>query len=677
MQMVRLLPGAALALMALIGGCGGGGSSTATAPLTPAPPAPVTAPPAPAASGLVPAAGALGATLYADAAPLRVLRDGAAWTYRGVEQVHGAASTSLDIKAYTNIVKQSTVSGGVLESGSNPFNGGADTNGPLRFEGGAYKYAQSIALSATGPAQLVDMTELRSPVRVNDQYVALDKHIADGGTDLDGDKINEGIDMAAYSRVVGDELLDLPNRRQVRAVRVDTTLRARAIMSKTGAAGALFEAVQSVWYAPGIGIVKTSLDEPDPNGPALPHRIVTETLENWDGLTEGLGHLDLAAPVGPAGSVLAGVALGYPLDTAGFDAHAVVVTSIAGQGSATGVTVGQLDARGVLVAAKNYLLAELFPGAQYFNSPRLLRVGSELRMLAMTDKGISMVGMDATGQRITMAGKLMLSDPIFGYDNDSMLFHAMADGGDIWVGWTRRTSDDARLASAALQRFDASGQALAPATVMQDPVAKDIGQVRLAVADKRVVMSWRLLGLAPGRYYRVFDAGSGALGPTAALGDPYEPCRFIEAVALKPGLALMCIPQPYGSSIGAARIGADGALALTPGTAIAGDVLKAPWLTATRGNEVFEGSGGNLTGVVGQSGRYWPEDRDDKFFLSVFQTRPATGPLASAEMTLLARIPETIHVATVIPMGNRLLLIGADGYFEGAKLRTMVVWQQN
>ena len=669
MQTIRIATGVALAAMALASGCGGGGGSSA-APVTPAPPAPVT-------SGLVPAAPAAGATLYADAAPLRVLRDGASWTYHGIDQPHGAASTSLDIKAYTNIVKQSAVSGGILESGSNPFNDGADTSGPVRFEGGAYKYAQSIALSAASPAQLVDMTELRSPVRVNDQYVSLDKHIADSGADADGDKVNDAVDIAAFTRVVGDELLDLPNRRQVRAVRVDTTVRARVILSKTGSAGPLYEAVQSVWYAPGIGIVKSSLDEPDSKGPELPHRIVTETLENWDGLTEGLGHLDLVSPVGPAGSALAGLALAYPLDSAGFDAHAVVVTSILGQPSAVGVTVGQLDPRGALIAAKNYTLADLFPGAQYFNSPRLLRVGSELRLLAVTNQGISIVGLDATGQRITMTGKPMLSDPIFGYDNDSMLFHAMADGGDVWVAWTRRTSDDARLMSVALQRFDANGQPLAPATVMQEPVAKDIGQVRLAVADKRVAVSWRLLGLTPGRYYRVFDAVTGAPGPTGALGDPYEPCRFIEAVALKPGLALMCVPQPYGSTIGVGRIGADGALALSPGTAIAGDTLKAPWLTATRGNEVFEGSGGNLTGVVGQSGRFWPEDRDDRFFLSAFQTRPASGPLASAELTLLARIPDTIHVATVIPMGNRLLLIGADGYFEGAKLRTMVVWKQD
>lgn len=669
MQMVRRMTGAALAVMALVSGCGGGGSSAApSVPVTPAPPPPAT-------SGLVSAAGALGATLYADAAPLRVLRDGASWTYHGIDQPYGAATTPSQIKAYTNVVRQSTVSGGMLESGSNPFNEGADTNGPVRFEGGAYKYAQSIALSATGPAQLVDMTELRSPVRVNDQYVGLDKHIADGGADADGDKVNDAVDIAAYARVVGDELLDLPNRRQVRAVRVDTTLRARAILSKTGTPGPLYEAVQSVWYAPGIGIVKSSIDEPDANGPALPHRIVTETLENWDGLTEGLGHLDPVSPVGPAGSALAGIAPGYPLDSAGFDAHAVVVTWIPGQAQVAGVTLAQLDQRGALVAAKNYTPAELFPGAQYFNSPRLLRVGSELRLLAMTDKGISMVGLDATGQRITMAGKPMLSDPIFAYDNDQMLFHAMADGGDIWVGWTRRTSDGDRLTSVALQRFDAGGQALAPATIMQDPIAKDISQVRLAVADKRVVMSWRLLALSSGRYYRVFDANNGTLGPTGALGDPYVPCRFIEAVTLKPGLALVCGPQP-GGQIAAARIGADGALA--PATPLEGETLKAPWLTASGGNDVYEGSGGNLMVVTGQQGRYWPEDSDARSYLSVFQTRPTTGPLASAEPTLLARIPDNpMWVATVVPIGNRLLLVGANGYFEGAKLRTMVVWKQD
>jgi hypothetical protein len=163
-----------------------------------------------------------------------------------------------------------------------------------------------------------------------------------------------------YSRVAGAETLDLPNRLQVRTVRVDTTMRVRATFSKTGTATPVYESVQQVWYAPGIGVVKTRAEQPSDAGPAQPNRIVTEALQNWDGdVSEGLGHLP------PVDGIVRedGASLSYPMplaaiDAAGFDDHAVVLAPTADAGT---VNLVQLDQRGNLAVQTPYRLDVLFP----------------------------------------------------------------------------------------------------------------------------------------------------------------------------------------------------------------------------------------------------------------------------------------------------------------------------
>jgi len=82
----------------------------------------------------VPAASTVGATLYADAASLRVLRAGAVWRYHGVEKPAGELAP--DFTPYTNIVTHAASGSGVTESGTHPFNDEGESN-PIRYEGGA------------------------------------------------------------------------------------------------------------------------------------------------------------------------------------------------------------------------------------------------------------------------------------------------------------------------------------------------------------------------------------------------------------------------------------------------------------------------------------------------------------------------------------------------------------
>lgn len=656
-----------VALATALGGCGGGGgggsgsgSGSSTSGTTPTPPPPL------AVSGLVPAAPTVGATLYADAASLRVLRAGAVWSYHGVDKPAGELAT--DFTPYTNTVTHVASGSGVTESGTHPFNDTGESN-PIRYEGGAYISTNQIAFSANTPAQAVDVIELRSPVKVNDQYVSIDKHIADSGTDFDGDKINDALDVAVYSTVIGEEILDLPNRRQVKAVHVDMRLRARIKYSKTGTVSPVYEALQSTWYAPGIGIVKSRLEEPN-NTAGLPNRVVTELLENWDGLTEGLGHTDTVVAASPAGSSLSGPPLQYVGDVVGFDTSAVVIGQIPNQPSNQGLAVAQLDARGKVVAARTYARTELFPGTDFFSEPHAIRVGSELRIFAHTgNQQLSMVGLDATGQRIVRPAVQVVTDAQIGYDNDNTSYRVASDNTGIWIGWLRSTWNGQTSSRwLVTQHVDANGLALGPVSAATSPASFDMSRLNMALDGSRLAFSWYASNLQPSWRLAVIDTGTGASVSDQVLGITFDNCRFLNTVALQPGLAMTCSDL---SGIGAVRLDANGNPVLLPGATLQTSKLQAPWLLPIGGNAgVYGGASGQLIGSVLQSGQFWPEGRSDGSFTTLFKTT-GTGPLAASEPMLLARISPAVDVRSFVKVGNRLLVIGAD---SAGNMNTTVVW---
>ena len=652
-------------LATLLGGCGGGGggggsgtSGTTQPPSLPAP--------APAGSGLVPAAPAVGATLYASAASLRVLRAGAVWSYHGVDKPVGELAT--DFNPYTNTITHVASGSGVAESGTHPFNEEGESN-PIRFEGGAYISTNQIAFSANTPAQAVDLIELRSPVKVNDQYASIDKHIADSGTDFDDDKVNDALDVALYSTVIGEEILDLPNRRQVKAVHVDTRLRARVKYSKTGTVSPVYESLQSTWYAPGIGIVKSRMEEPNDTA-GLPNRVVTELLENWDGLTEGLGHAETVVAASPAGSSLSGAPLQYVGDVVGFDTSAVAIGLIPNQPSNQGLAVAQLDARGKVVAARTYARADLFPGTDFFREPHAIRVGSEVRIFAQTNnQHLSMVALDATGQRIVRPAVQVVNDAQMGSTTDNTSYRVASDSTGIWVGWVRATWDSQTSRRwLAAQHFDANGLALGTVSTATPPAAADMRSLHMALDGSRLAFSWYASNLQPSWRLAMIDTGTGASITDQVLGITTENCRFLNTVALQPGLAMTCSDL---SGIGAARLDANGNPVLLPGAKLQASALQAPWLLSVRGNaDVYGGTSGQLIASISQSGQFWPEGRSDGGFTTLFETA-GTGPLAASEPILLARISPSVSVQTLVRVGNRLLVIGAD---SAGNMNTTVVW---
>lgn len=657
--------GALLSLMVsllALGGCGGGGGGPA--------PAPSPAPPVDTRTGLVPDAGPAGATLYADAKPLRVLRDGASWTYHGIDQPDGEAGGVVE---YFSTVKHSSVAGAIVEQVGNGANAGPDAGVAVRYENGAYLSTDQLSLSPASPPLSLDLIELRSPVRVNDQYSSIDRRV-DSGSDFDGDKVNDPVDVAIYARVVGEELVDLPNRLQVKAVRVDMVVKLRVVSGKTGAAGAVFSAAHSNWYAPGVGIVKTRTEEPNLQQPTRPNRIVTEALQNYDGDTEGLGHTASTPALYPAGAASAGTPLPVPIDAVALDTTAVALSPFPDQWASGGFTVAQLDQRGAVLAARSYSMVELFGSTSaWAPAPRLLRVGDELRLLARTDRGIQVVGLDATGQRITQPARLLLAQGNFEADGDYAPFRAAADGNGFWLAWLRINPGPASL---VLQRFDAGGAAQGnarPLAVNVVPIF--LSNIGLAVSEDRVAVSWLPSLLSDTRRFAVLDKSSGTVLLEREVAAPQPACTKVQPLALQPGMALACYSGYSSLNLSAARLDAGGAPMLAAGGTLADQHLAADWLTAL-GRPVFAGANGQLVAAGFQNTPYWWRERGTSGFLMVMQSSGA-GALSAAP-TLLARIPGGgFDPRFVLPLGNRLLIVGGQDSTMSGGMHTLVVWRPN
>lgn len=633
-------------LAAMVTACGGGGGSGEAAP-TPSPP--------PTASGLVPTAGTLGATLEDDATQLRVLRPGASWHYAGEDFPDGP---NRNAQAYSNIVTHVAAASGVIETASDGLHAGIDSV-TVQAGNGTVRSRSQVQPVPNVPPDAVDVVELRSPVRIGDQYTLYDRRFNDAGVDLDGDRINETLDFAVWAQVVGSETLDLPQRHAVRAVRVDTTIARRIRYSATAAYGAVELAQQRVWYAKGIGVIQVELDRPHPTERQL-RQLTRERLNSWDGLTEGLGALPLQLATVPSGPSAGQRLSGHLLGAVGFDNHAIAMTSIRGFPPAEGVTLTTIDANGRATASIDHR-------GNWTRNPRLVRMSNELRLLAANEGGdIIALAFDAQGR--TRAPDTQVLIPASNRVQPALYdawFQVAVGGNRLWLltlqGCERRDSSTIQC-DLVLQAFDQTGQAIGgPQVIAREVATNTFGAARLIAAADRVVAIWQLSGLPSVWQLAVADAASGLVLHTRALND-INPINVLHPAAMDPGVALVYADIGSGAGDPLNIVALDSSY--VPIRRASGDAISPPWMmpAALHGLTVTAGRMHLLSSRPVESG----------MLLSEVNWNVGTGANATPSVRLLGSFPY-LSTGHLVHLSDRLLVLGGR-LVEEEVLATVVVW---
>jgi hypothetical protein len=473
--------GAALVLVLSACGGGGGGDSSGGGASSGGPSA---------SSPLIPAAPPLGATLVADATTLRPLIPGAAWTYSGVETIVGASAAEV---AYANTVTQPAGPQqlSATEASSNSLNVGQDAT-TVSHVGGEVHALSRLDLG-NGQPVVLDQLELRSPVRVNDQYTTLDQVGLDLGVDVDSDGKNDVADVAIYSRVLGDEPVELTNWPQAPTVRLRTTVAVR--IHGTRGQVVTESATLDVWYAVGVGPVRRVSNTP---GSVAGTRVVdTETLDNFDGVTRGVGFLPQQLAVSPVG-----VPQLQFFGAAGFDSHALLLTRDANN-LFDGASISKVSPRGVVLSSR--VIAGLNPQ----DTIKFVRFGNTARLVFANTTGIGMWTFDSNG---TPSGppQVIKAGEVEGGFSAPYRFAVAATDSALWLSWVERPTPPFASQTLRLQPFGADGQPLAPPSIL-DTFSDDLNRSVLVspwadASSNHAVLTW--YNISTGNHYVVMHGGS-------------------------------------------------------------------------------------------------------------------------------------------------------------------------
>lgn len=611
-----------LATTLLVSACGGGGGG-GTDPVTGTTP-----------SGLVPTAPAPGATLRADATALRPLVPGAVWSYRAVLGLEATAQPGDWFNA--DVMHRSAAGGAVIESSPSY---GEQT---VSFRAGEVHTASTIPLP-DGRVLPVDQLELRSPVRVDDQYTIFDQRIANSGVDLDGDAKNDSVDIGAYSRVIGEEFVDLQNYPQVRSVRVQTVLLTRFKLSKTDTFTDISSSTIDTWYADAIGIVMQRTDEPGsiPGGRSL----TTQRLVNWDGVDRGIGFL----PTQPAANPASNARLSHTVSVASFDTHALLLSYAASEPTG-GIALSSINARGQVVSTK------MFTGIDASRA-QVFRVGDAARVVAMSSAGLQMYSFDASGNS-TSASPLVLKAGVVAPMLFGVEFVGVSSGDVLWLAWAEPSGDPLSIESTLqAQPFDAAGHVLAPPVALSSSTCGSCSSsLQGASSSGNVIFTWHGVG----QQY-AFAKGVGATTLTvhtavAAGGVDLQ----MQAAASTSGPALLWLtPLTTDPRVSGITFDPSGEPVRSNALALQTEELTIPWLTKLQYLRVSRS--GRLDVFTQGFGKLWPQDVLESNVSTVTELLPGTGPLATqAQPRLLARGTQSTVASTVSLAGNVLLFADTD-----------------
>lgn len=588
------------------------------------------------------------------------MRDQAVFSYRGTDMRSGGPVY------FSDVVQQSAVSGGVSESSTNSFNGGPSAPVTVLLDAGAIVQPTPMQFSANGALETIRLTELRSPIRVNDLYIHADRHIADYGQDLDGDKVNEAMDVAMYSQVMGAEVIDLPSRAQVSTVRVDTKLRARIQYSKDKSYSPIVESTLSAWYAPGLGLVKAHTVAIDATSPSLYQE---EVLVSWDGIDRGMGAMAIAAPVAPANSNIAGNALPIPADVVAFADHAVVLSNIPMQSAATGFALSHIDTRGQVVASTAYSYSSLLNLGEGYEL-RLARNGNEVAVLMRTAQGLAMLRFDTNGQTLLSPTPALLI-PGSSYTNyDAQSFAVQSTSSGLWVANLTYPDSITQKSDLQLRKFDSTGLPASPLQTITSIKPQAMHGLRLAESAGQLLVSWTTDPNLPQSWrYMSFASSDGTAGVSSPLNVTCSP--FFTPYVFSSGVKFLC---PYPNLIGEVSLDAGFLPVLSNGSPLVRPITPSWWATGTA-PQLVSATGDLLTVAVTQPATTWPLWPSSNY-LEIAELPLLGGAFSATQAQLLGRLtPADIYPLYLLTMGNRVLVLGTNCWCQGGTLRTTVAWR--
>jgi hypothetical protein len=428
----------------------------------------------------VPAASEPGAVLYASATSLRPLADEALWVYRGTRTANGQQLH------YSSFRQVTASAAGFQERVSSPL---PNASRIQTLTPGTEQIGIEQDLILAVGTFIVRGIELKSPVRQGEQVKLAQVQSAPLALDLDGDGKQDLIDVAAWSQVVGNEDVELPElERTVRALRVDTTLVSRTHRSSQAQPDTSQTVVQSTWYAPGVGIVRNSRTQPVASSAGVGAVESDERLQVWDGITTGLGLLPSSPVSVTGGSAAVGPWLGQPFSAVRQGNQAFVLSAASAGNDA--LTLSVLSGRGRLEHSVEH------SGLATLNQPRpqlmplaagVAVVRREAGVLLFPDQleNLKLTRFDAKAQRV---GKdIWLVDSALAGS-----LQAASDGQTIWVSWVDPGSPQ-QPRRLMLQGFDALGDIKTRAHSLDTRGGTEtMTQIAVTAQQGRVMVNWRV-----------------------------------------------------------------------------------------------------------------------------------------------------------------------------------------
>jgi hypothetical protein len=294
--------------------------------------------------------------------------------------------------------------------------------------------------------------------------------------------------------VVGNEMLTLPNIGQVTALRIDQIYLVRFVVSSTQAVSPTVQFIQSVWYAPGLGIVRQRLTLPT----STSGEVYDEVLTSFDGLTQGAGvNAAVKAVVPQDGSAFAGLGIPGVLDALRFGDHAVVRTGKPGEfwtGGGTNAWSGMyfavLDSRGNVQALRDY------GSLIYFGQYTMLPAGAGFAEVAPPDSlgNGSFFLFDDQG-RLTSSATAVTYSVVNPALVSNYVFESSfaSNGAGFWIVFRRLYVNVGVgfVYQMVARHLDYNGQPMGGEVILADAIP-DTGSLnpRIAVAGNQIVATW-------------------------------------------------------------------------------------------------------------------------------------------------------------------------------------------